>query len=199
MLGSHCDDGATMRTPPQPTASSSPFLLVHPSSPPGGPACVQEVIQEALHHSQRAQLLEYLRQDPAAFARLVRDPAAIESLRRILSPAGSGLSASGPRAPSHVFIEELPAEVPSVTEPHAAAVTSMAGSNSGFASIPVTVSMPLDARGFTPEPPHQRLGKRKLGFEADQAGFEASYHSKRSKHDPLSTEPTLPNVDAMED
>ena len=161
---------------------------------------MQEVIQEALHHSQRAQLLEYLRQDPAAFARLARDPAAVESLRRILSPAGSGLSASAePRAPSHVFIEELPAEVPSVTEPHAAAVTSMAGSNFGFANIPATVSAALNAPGFMPEPPHQRLGKRKMDFEADQAGFQTSYHSKRSKHAPLSAEPTLPIVDAMED
>jgi len=163
---------------------------------------VQDVIQEALHHSQRAQLLEYLRQDPAAFARLARDPAAVASLRHILSAAGSGLSTSaeqGPRVPSHVFIEELPAEVPSVTGPHTAAVTSTAGSNLGFASIPATVSVLLDARGFTPEPPHQRPSKRKFDFEADQAGLQASYYSKRSKQDPLSMEPTLPNVDAMED
>ena len=168
---------------------------------------MQEVVQEALQHSQRAQLLDYLRQDPAAFARLARDPAAVESLRRILLPADPGLSPPAEpelRAPSHVVIEELPSAAPSNLKPQAAAPMSTAGfaaTNSalGYASVPATVAAPLAAPVSAPEPPHQRPGKRKVDFEVDQAGFQASYYSKRSKHDPLSTEPTLPNIDPMED
>ena len=157
-----------------------------------GRSCVQEVLQDALQHVQRAQLLESLKRHHAE-ALLARDPAAFEALRRIMSAAGSSVpSASEPelRAPSHVIIEELPPTAPVFVqsmraEPAgnlAATFVGSAGGNRAGSPVAGSLPMPLYGNSVAPgQPP--LLGKRKVQWDAAYADGHPASHVKRLRQD----------------
>lgn len=76
-----------------------------------GSTWLQDVIQRCKDYTFRARLLESLG-DPGVQARLAQDPAARQLLQRLLGEAhgGGGSGGGAGRAPSHVFIEEVPPE-----------------------------------------------------------------------------------------